>query len=75
MQFTFGIAVFKLENPAQKDDENTAQTAGIESMLKAYEVMITENQKAKNTDLDALLVKRNNGELKTLIESAKCGKK
>lgn len=75
MQFTFGIAVFKLENPAQKDDENAAQTAGIESMLKAYEVMITENQKAKNTDLDALLVKRNNGELKTLIESAKCGKK
>lgn len=75
MQFTFGMAVFKLENPDQKDDENAAQLAGIESMLKSYEVMVTENNKAKNAELDALLVKRNNGELKALIESAKCGKK
>ena len=75
MQFTFGMAVFKLENPDQKDDENAAQTAGLESMLKSYEVMIAENNKAKNAELDALLVKRSNSELKVLVEAAKCGKK
>lgn len=75
MQFTFGMAVFKLENPDQKDDENAAQLAGIESMLRTYEVMVAANDKAKNADLDALLVKRDNGELKTLVEAAKCGKK
>ena len=75
MQFTFGMAVFKLEHPDKKDDENAAQLAGIESMLRAYEVMIAENDKAKNVELDGLLVKRNNNELKGLVEAAKCEKK
>ncbi|CAN5439206.1 hypothetical protein BH10ACI1_BH10ACI1_14320 [soil metagenome] len=75
MQFMFGMAVFKLENPDQKNDENAAQLAGLESMLKAYEVMVAEKSEAKNAELDALLVKRNNDELKTLVEAAKCGKK
>lgn len=75
MQFTFGMAVFKLENPDEKDDENAAQLAGMESMLKTYEVMIAEKSEAKNADLDALLVKRDKGELKTLVRAAKCGKK
>ena len=75
LQFTFGMAVFKLENPDKKDDENAAQFAGIESMLRTYEVMVAENDKAKNAELDALLVKRSNGELKASVETAKCGKK
>lgn len=75
MQFTFGMAVFKLENPDKKTDENAAQLAGLESMLRTYEVMVAENEKAKNTELDALLVKRNNGELKALVDAAGCGKK
>lgn len=75
MQFTFGMAVFKLENPDKKDDENAAQLAGLESMLKTYEVMVTENEKAKNAELDALLVKRNDGGLIALVEAAGCGKK
>jgi hypothetical protein len=75
MQFTFGMAVYKLENPDKKTDENAAQLAGLESMLRTYEVMVAENEKAKNAELDALLVKRNNGELKALVEAADCGKK
>ncbi len=71
MQFTFGQAVFKLENPSQKDEESAAQLAGIESMLRAYEIMVIENSKARNADLDGL-VKRNNGELKALVDSKKC---
>ena len=74
MQLTFGMAVFKLENPDKKSDENAAQLAGLESVLKTYEVMVAEKSDAKNAELDALLVKRDNGELKTLVESKKCGK-
>ena len=75
MQFTFGMAVFKLENPDRKTDETAAQLAGLESMLKTYEAMIAEDAKAKNSELDALLLKRSNGELKTLVEAANCDKK
>jgi hypothetical protein len=75
MQFTFGTAVFKLENPDKKDDEIAATVAGLESVLRTYEAMIAENEKAKNAELDALLVKRGSGELKAVVEAAQCEKK
>jgi hypothetical protein len=75
MQFTFGTAVFKLENPDQKTDENAATLAGLESVLRAYEAMVAANEKAKNAELDALLLKRGNGELEAIVEAAKCEKK
>lgn len=75
MQFMFGIAAFKLENPDKKDDEKAAQLAGLESMLRAYEAMVAANEKAKNAELDALLVKRGNGELKAMVDAANCEKK
>ena len=64
--------------PADVDEiwsEHATQLAGLESMLKTYEVMIAEKSEAQNTELDALVVKRNNNELKALVEGAKCGKK
>lgn len=75
MQFTFGTAVFKLENPARQTDEIAATVAGLESVLKSYEAMIAENDKAKNAEMDALLIKRNNGELKAIVAAAQCAKK
>lgn len=75
MQFTFGMAVFKLENPAQKDDEKAATLAGMESVLRTYEAMVKENEKAKSVQMDELLAKSKNGELKTLIDGLNCDKK
>jgi hypothetical protein len=75
MQFSFGMAIFKLENPDKKNDENAANLAGLESMLRTYEAMVAENEKAKNAELDALLAKRGNDELKTVVDAAGCGKK
>lgn len=74
-QLTFGIAVFKLENPDQKTDEAAATLAGIESMLRTYEVMVGENEKAKNAELDAMLAKRANGGLQAVAEAGKCESK
>ena len=75
MQFTFGMALFQLENPDKKSDEAASTVAGLESALRAYEAMVAENDKAKNAEMDALLAKRNNGELKALVEASKCDKK
>jgi hypothetical protein len=74
-QYTIGMAAFKLENPSKKDDENAAQLAGIESMLRAYETMVKEKPKAKFAGMDDLLAKRDKDELKALVEAANCGKK
>lgn len=74
MQYTFGMAVFKLENPDKKNDEKAAQLAGIESMVRTYETMIAEDEKAKNAELDALVAKSKNNELKTLVDAASCKK-
>lgn len=74
-QYTIGMAAFKLANPDKKSDENAAQLAGIESMLKAYDAMIAEKPKTKFDGMDALIGKRDKGELKAIIDAANCGKK
>jgi hypothetical protein len=72
--YTMGMAAFKLENPEKASDENAAQLAGLETALKTYEAILKE--KSKQSELiDALLVKRNNGELAALVKAADCGKK
>lgn len=75
MQFTFGMAVFKLENPDKKNDEDAAQLAGLESVLRTYEVMVNEKKKAKSKKMDELLAKRDNGELKRMVEESDCSSK
>jgi hypothetical protein len=75
MQFTFGMAVFKLENPDKKDDETAAQVAGLESVLRTYEVMLAENKKAQSAGMDDLIAKRDSDELKALVEAGDCAKK
>ncbi len=72
-QYSMGMAAFKLANPAKAKDENSAQLAGMESMLKAYENMVKEKPKAKFQALDDLTAKRDKGELKKFVEDAKCG--
>ena len=75
IQQSLGMAVFKLTNPDQAENENAAQLAGLQSMLKSYEAMIAENPKAKFAAMDDLIAKRDNNELKSLIEASDCGKK
>ena len=75
MQCSFGMAVFKLENSDKKSDENAANLAGLESVLRTYEAIVGADEKAKNPELDALVMKRNNGELKSVVDAAACAKK
>jgi|SRR5580765_6720049 len=72
-QYSMGMAAFKLANPDKAKDENSAQLAGIESMLRAYENMVKEKPKTKFQALDDLVTKRDKGELKKFVDDAKCG--
>lgn len=72
LQFNFGMAVFSLQNPDKKDDEVAATVAGLESALRAYEVMVTENKKAQNPAMDELLAKRASNGLASYVETNTC---
>lgn len=73
-QYLIAMTAFKLEQPENKD-ENAAQLAGLESVLKTYEAMLKENPKAKAEKIDALLAKRNDGTLAKYVADADCGEK
>jgi hypothetical protein len=73
--YTIGMAAFKLENPAKASDEMAAQIAGLELALKVYEVFVKEKPKTKHDGIEALLVKRSNGELAALVNGIDCAKR
>lgn len=72
-QYSMGMAAFKLANPDKVKDENSAQLAGTESMLRAYANMVKEKPKTKFQALDDLVTKRDKGELKKFVDEARCG--
>jgi hypothetical protein len=71
-QYALGIAAFKLSNPDKAKDEDTAQLAGIESAIKAYEAILAEQPKAKSVLMDDLLAKRANGTLAKYVAENNC---
>lgn len=73
-QYTIGMAAFKLQNP-QNTNEADAQTAGIESAVKAYEAMIAEKPKTRHPAMDDLVAKRNSGDLRAFVAANGCGDK
>ena len=75
VHYSIAMAAFKLENPAKANDEDAAQLAGVESLLKSYEAMIKEKPKAQFAGLDDLVQKRNKGELAALLLANNCKKK
>jgi hypothetical protein len=62
-----------LSNPDK--DEASAQLAGYESALKAYESILREQPKATNAFLDELLVKRADGTLAQYVAENNCKEK
>lgn len=73
-QYTIGMAAFKLQNPSNTN-ENDAQLAGLESVLKVYEKLVAVKPKTKHDGMESLLAKRNANELKAAVDQADCAKK
>ena len=76
VQSVFGMAAFLVEHPGKKDDWVAVQTAGIESVLKAYESIRKADSEARMKDLDRLVAAQKAGKLRALVkeEMAECGK-
>jgi hypothetical protein len=74
-QYTIAMGAFKLSNPDKAKDEDAAQLAGIQSALTAYEQMIKEQPKARNSFLDDLLAKRADGSLFKYVAENNCKSK
>ena len=71
-QYTIGMAAFKLSNPGAAKNEDAAQLAGVESLLRAYQAMVKEKPKAQWAGLDELVARKNNGELTKYLDENKC---
>jgi hypothetical protein len=73
VQYAMGMATYKIENP--KAEEIDAQIAGVESMLKSYDAMLSADETAKFAGMNPLVEKRDKGGLRAMVIAANCGKK
>ena len=75
VQSVFGMAAFQIENPKKESDWVAVQTAGIESVLRAYDAMRKADSELKYKELDRLEKARKDGKLAGVVkkEMAKCG--
>ncbi len=75
LQSVFGMAAFQIENPKKTEDWVAVQTAGLDSVLKAYDAMRKADSELKYKELDRLEKARKDGKLAALVkkEMAKCG--
>ncbi len=75
LQSVFGMAAFIVENPKKARDWVAVQSAGIESVLRAYESIRRADSEAKWKELDRLETARKGGKLAAIVkkEMARCG--
>jgi len=76
VQAVFGMAAYLIEHPDKKADWVTVQTAGIESVLRAYDAMKKADSGARWKELDRLQAAQKKGQLRGIVskEMAECGK-
>ena len=75
VQSVFGMAAYQIENPKKSKDWVAVQSAGIESVLRAYDAMRKADSDLQYKELDRLEKARKDGKLSALVkkEMAKCG--
>ncbi len=75
VQSVFGMAAFQIENPKKENDWVAVQTAGIESVLRAYDSMRKADSELRYKELDRLEKARKDAKLVDVVkkEMARCG--
>lgn len=74
LQSVFGMAAFLVENPKKAGDWVAVQTAGIESVLRAYEALRRADSEASWKELDRLAKAQKGGKLRALVQKeTRCG--
>lgn len=76
VQAVFGMAAYLIEHPDKKGDWVAVQTAGLESVLRAYDSMKKVDSEARWKELDRLQAAQKKGRLRAIVskEMAECGK-
>jgi hypothetical protein len=76
LQSVFGMAAYLIEHPDKKKDWVSVQTAGIESVLRAYDSIKKVDSETRWKELDRLVAAQKSGKLKGIVqkEMAECGK-
>lgn len=67
-QAVFGMATFLIEHPKQSDDWLAVQTAGVESVLRAYKSLLRKAPRAHWDELDVLATAQRQGKLESVLE-------
>jgi hypothetical protein len=74
VQSVFGMAAFLIENPKKAEDWVAVQTAGVESVLRAYQGLQRADSEAKWKELDRLVTAQKAGKLRGIVQKeTKCG--
>ncbi len=74
VQSVFGMAAFQIENPKKAQDQVAVQTAGVESVLRAYDAMRKADSELRYKELDRLEKARKDGKLAEVVKTeTKCG--
>jgi len=74
VQSVFGMAAYLVENPKKTADWASVQTAGIESVLRAYQSLQRADSEVRWKELDRLLAAQKKGKLRVLVEKeTRCG--
>jgi hypothetical protein len=68
VQAVFGMTAYLIENPKKAGDELAVQTAGIESVLRAYASILRADSEARWAELDALAKAQKAGKLRGVVE-------
>lgn len=68
VQSVFGMTAFLVENPKKAGDWVAVQTAGIESVLRAYQSILRADSASRWEALERLLAARKAGKLGALVE-------
>ncbi len=73
-QAVFGMAAFLIEHPKQSGDWLAVQTAGVESVLRAYKSLLRKVPRAHWDELDVLMTAQRQGKLEGVLEETmECG--
>ena len=64
----FAQTAYLLENPDHQDDKLAQVEAGVEGVLRVYEVLLKSNPKDREPSLDKLIKRREDGTLTKFVE-------
>lgn len=73
VQSVFGMTAFLVESPKKAGDWAAVQTAGIESVLRAYKSILRADSDSRWDVLDRLLAALEAGKLRALVEEEMAG--